>query len=203
MNLIERVKNIIISPKTEWDVIKGETPNTAAIFTGYVLPLAGAAAAAAFIGYGLIGVNLGFGLRIKGFDWGMYQAITVLAGAFLSVFISAFVIDMLAPSFESEKNMGRSIQLVAYSWTPGWVGGLLAIIPALSIIGGLAGLYGLYLLYEGLPKLKNTSEDKKVAYYVVSLITIILVFVVVGLLLREILTPAFGITHLSRGRWGI
>ena len=55
MNLIERAKNIIISPAKEWDVIAAEQPDTGKIITGYVLPLAGAAAVAAFIGYGFIG----------------------------------------------------------------------------------------------------------------------------------------------------
>ena len=59
MNLIERVKNIIVSPVKEWNVISAETPDTGKIITGYVLPLAGAAALAAFIGYGLIG-GVGF-----------------------------------------------------------------------------------------------------------------------------------------------
>jgi len=52
--------------------------------------------------------------------------------------ISAFIIDALAPSFGAEKNMGRSVQLVSYSYTPGWIGGLLAIIPAIALIGALA-----------------------------------------------------------------
>ncbi len=194
MNLIERAKNIIIAPVKEWDVINGEEPNTPGIITGYVLPLAGAAAVAAFIGYAFIGINVGF-FRVKGMDWGIYQGITVLAGALLSVFVSAFVIDALAPSFGSEKNMGKSVQLVAYSWTPGWVGGLLAIIPSLAIIGSLAGLYGLYLLYIGLPKLKKTPQDKQVGYFVVSLITIIVVFVVIGLILQKILMSAFGLSY--------
>ena len=52
MNLIERAKNIIVSPVKEWNVIAAETPDTGKIITGYVVPLAGAAALAAFIGYG-------------------------------------------------------------------------------------------------------------------------------------------------------
>ena len=39
MNLIERVKNILITPKTEWEVINGETATTQSLFMGYVLPL--------------------------------------------------------------------------------------------------------------------------------------------------------------------
>jgi hypothetical protein len=194
MNLIERAKNIIISPVKEWDVVNNEQPNTPAILTGYVLPLAGAAALAAFIGYALIGVNVGF-FRVKGVDWGLYSALSVLVTAFLSVFISAFVIDALAPSFGSEKNMGRSVQLVAYSYTPAWVGGLLAILPALAIVGAIAGLYGLYLLYTGLPKLKKTPADKHVGYFVVSLITLIVVYILIGLLLSKVLMSAFGLSY--------
>lgn len=194
MNLIERAKNILLTPNKEWDVVNGEQPNTSSIITGYVLPLAGAAAVAAFIGYGLIGFNYGF-VKLKGIDWGLYQGITVLAGALLSVFVSAFVIDALAPSFGSEKNLGRSVQLVAYSYTPGWIGGLLAILPSLAIIGSLAGLYGLYLLYLGLPKLKKTPADKHVSYFVVSLLVMIVVFVVIGLILGKILMSVFGLSY--------
>jgi hypothetical protein len=75
MNLIDRVKNILITPQKEWDVIKGEQPNISGIVTGYVLPLAGAAAVAAFIGYAFIGVSFGFGFRLKGMDWGLYQGL--------------------------------------------------------------------------------------------------------------------------------
>src|SRR4030095_1374382 len=164
MNLIERVKNIIISPVKEWNVISTETPDTGKIITGYVLPLAGAAAIAAFIGYAFIG------RYYTGVNWGLYHALNVLIGALLSVFVSSFVIDALAPSFGSEKNMGRSVQLVAYSYTPVWVGGLLAIVPVLGLIGSLAGLYGLYLLYVGMPIMKKTPADKHVGYFVVSLL---------------------------------
>src|SRR6185436_2115664 len=149
MNLIERVKNIIISPAKEWNVISTETPDTGKIITGYVLPLAGAAALAAFIGYAFIG------RYYTGVNWGLYHALTVLIGALISVFVSSFVIDALAPSFGSEKNMGRSLQLVAYSYTPAWIGGLLAIYPPLAIVGALAGIYGLSLLYIGMPTLKK------------------------------------------------
>ncbi|MES1197846.1 MAG: Yip1 family protein [Chitinophagaceae bacterium] len=198
MNLIDRAKNILITPAKEWDVIKAEQPNTPGIITGYVLPLAGAAAVAAFIGYGLIGINFGF-FKIKGIDWGLYQALTVLISALLSVFVCSFIIDALAPSFGSEKNMGRSVQLVAYAFTPGWVGGLLSIVPALAIVGSLAGLYGLYLLYIGLPKLKNTPQDKQISYYVISLITMIVVFIVMGYVIGKVLISIFGLAYPSTG----
>lgn len=194
MNLIDRVKNIITNPNTEWDVIATERPDTGKIVTGYVLPLAGVAAIAAFIGYGLIGVNV-FAFRMSGVNWGLYQALTVFVGAIASVYITALVVDLLAPSFGSEKNFNRSLQLVAYSFTPAWVGGILAVFPPIAIIGALFGLYGLYLLYLGIPKLKYTPADKQVGYFVVTIIVTVLVYFVVGWILRSIFMNIFGLSY--------
>ena len=54
MNLIERVKNMLVTPKTEWNVVAAEIPDTGKILSGYIIPLTLAGAVAAFIGYGLI-----------------------------------------------------------------------------------------------------------------------------------------------------
>ena len=194
MNLIDRVKNIIVTPNKEWDVITTEQPDAGKIITGYVLPLAGLAAIAAFIGYGLIGFNM-LGFKVSGINWGLYQALTILIGAVVSVYITALVVDLLAPSFGSEKNFNRSVQLVAYSFTPIWVGGLLSIFPPIAMIGGLFGLYGLYLLYLGIPKLKNTPADKHVGYFVVTLIVTIVVYMVIGWILQSLLMNIFGLSY--------
>jgi Yip1 domain len=194
MNLITRAKGIIASPNHEWDITRSEAPNINQIITGYVIPLAGAAAIAAFIGYAFIGINV-FGYRVGGMNWGLSQALTIFLGALLSVFITSLVIDQLAPSFSSEKNFGRSLQLVAYSFTPAWIGGLLAVIPALAFIGGIFGLYGLYLLYLGLPKLKNTPEDKRVGYFVVTILVTIVIYFVIGWILTSILMNIFNLSY--------
>jgi Yip1 domain len=197
MNLIERVKNIIVTPNKEWDVIAAEQPDTGQIITGYVLPLVGAAALAGFIGYGFIGVSY-FGVRIAGINWGIYHALNVVIVAACSVFISSLVIDALAPSFGAEKNMNRSIQLVAYSMTPAWIGALLAILPAIALIGSLAGLYSFYLLYLGMVKLKKAPVDKQTTYFIVSLLVMFAIYIVVGLILAAILMPIMGLSYGAR-----
>jgi hypothetical protein len=101
---------------------------------------------------------------------------------------------MLAPSFGSEKNFNRSLQLVAYSFTPMWIGGLLSIFPPIALIGALFGIYGLYLLYLGLPKLKNTPPDKHVGYFVVSLIVTVVVYWLLVWILHSILLNIFGLS---------
>lgn len=196
MNLIDRAKNILLTPKTEWDVVNNETPDTTKILTTYVIPLVAIGAVAAFIGYGLIGKSY-FGVRFASTEWGLRYALVSIISGIASTYLLAFVIDALAPTFKSEKNFGRSFQLAAYSYTAGWVGSVFNILPSLAIIGALVGLYGLYLLYLGLPKLKKTPEDQVTPYFVVSLIAMIVASFVIGLILTKILVPTYSTANAN------
>ncbi|TXH58907.1 MAG: DUF1282 domain-containing protein [Bacteroidia bacterium] len=193
MNLIERAKNIITTPKTEWLVIDNEIADPKSIITGYVIPLATVAAIAAFIGYGLIGTNM-LGIKVSGINWGLYKALTILVSAIVGVLLSAFVIDALAPTFKSEKNFNKSIQLAAFAYTPAWVGGILNVLPSLAFIGGLFGLYGLYLLYIGLPIMKKTPDEQKTPYFIVSLLVMIAVMVVAMAIVGAVFMNIFGLS---------
>jgi hypothetical protein len=192
MNLVERAKNIIVTPKTEWDAVAAEEPNIQQILLGYVLPLALIPTIAVIIGWGTIGI---FGFT--SFTYGIAMGLVQLINAFLSVLISGFVIDALAPSFGSTKNMGRAVQLVAYSMTPVWIAGILNIFPTIGWLAGILGLYGLYLMFLGLAPLMKTPEDKKVGYLVVSIIILIVVYFVIAAILTAILMAVFGLSILS------
>ncbi len=197
MNLVNRVKSILVSPKTEWDVIAAEQPNVNQIITGFVVPLTIIGAIAAFIGYGFIGTSI-LGVRIMSISWGIYYAITKLVLGILSVFITAFVVDALAPSFESEKHQGRSVQLVAYGSTPSLVAAIFSILPVIAGIVSLVGaVYSIYLWYLGLGPIKKTPEDKKVIYLVVIFVVMLVVYLIIGYIISLILLPVFGLGGLS------
>ncbi len=189
MNLFERAKNIIVSPKSEWDAVANEEPNIQQIMIGYVLPMSLIPAIAIVIGWGLIGVY-GF----TSMNYGIALALVQIINALLAVIIAAFVIDALAPSFSSQKSLGRAVQLVAFSMTPIWVGGILNIIPSISWLGSLFGLYGLYLLYMGLAPLMKTADDKKVGYIIVSIIVLIVIYFVIAAILTTLLLSIFGLS---------
>lgn len=199
MNLVERAKNIIVTPKTEWAVIAAEEPNTNAIFTGYVLPFLVVNAVCAFIGHALIWGGSHYGdFAMK---WGIYNAMLTLIGGLLGVWLTAMIVNALAPSFGSEKNMGRAMQLVAYSYTPAWIGGLLMIFPPLSWVGMLFGIYGLYLIFLGLPHTMKTPADKVVTYMVISILVLIAVYVVIGMIFAAIFLSMFGLGLASNVNW--
>jgi hypothetical protein len=177
---------MLIAPKKEWAIVESENEPHGKVFVSYLLLLALIPAAGSFIGYGLIGHSV-FGVHVGSVSWGIRQAIVQFATMAGGVYITAFVINLLADTFGSVKNFDRAFSLVAYSYTPMCVAGVLYIIPALSTLASLAGLYGLYMLYTGLQPMMKTPPDKVTAYFVVSLIGMVVVSVVVSAVLAVIL----------------
>jgi hypothetical protein len=186
-NLIQRVINILVRPKTEWQVIDNEQPNTMKLLAGYVFVLALIPAVALFIRYGIIGY-LEYGRLERSIGEGISRAIIMLLGTVASTYIFAYIIDLLASSFESEKSIGKSLQLATYSLTPIWVLGILYLFGTSgSLFFFLGALYSLYLLYTGIPILKKTPSDKVVGYMIISLIAYIVIYFVLALILGLIL----------------
>lgn len=197
MKLIERVKNIILSPKTEWGIIDQESDTPVSLLKSYLLPLGIAGAIATFIGSGMIGTNV-MGVKIGGtIAYGLNQAIVSLLALVIGFYIAIYVVDMLAPTFKSEKDLNKTSQLVAYSNTPALLGTLLAILPSISWIGALFGLYGFYLLFVGLPVMKKTPEQQRIPYIIVTILVMLVVYFVIGAILAAILMPIFGTSPLS------
>jgi len=183
MNLVDRVKNILLTPKTEWDVIKTETTDTVALYKGYIAILAAIPAVCQTIGMSFIGISAPFvGTYKVGFGSALTSGIVGYALSLASVFIIALIIDALAPTFSGTKNNNRALKTIAYAMTPAWIAGIFSLIPALGIIGFLISLYGLYLLYLGLPKLMESPQEKALGYTIVVIVCSIVVMFVVGII---------------------
>ena len=102
--------------------------------------------------------------------------------SFVRLFVIAWLVDMLAPTFGGQRDPLRALKLTAYSYTPAWVAGILQLVPALGVLALLAGCYGLYLLYLGLPVLMRCPKEKSLGYAIVLVLCAIVVSVVIGML---------------------
>lgn len=177
MNLVDRVKNILVQPKQEWPVIAAETTDVKTLYLGYIMILAAIPAVAGLIGMTVLGSMFG---RI-GMGFGLVSAILGYVLGLGMVYVVALIADMLAPSFDGEKNFIQSLKLVAYSMTAGWVAGIFHIIPGVgALLSLLASLYGIYIFYLGVGPLKKVPEAKAVGYTVVVIIAVIIVGVIIG-----------------------
>lgn len=190
MGLIDRAKNIIVQPKAEWAVIDSEPATVGGLYSGYVIPLSLVSALCAMLGMVLFGISLPFLGSIKmplGTALGG-AAVRFVAGL-IGIYILALVIDALAPTFGGTKNSLQALKVATYSYTAAWVFSILAIIPALAIVGGLLGLYSLYLLYTGLPVLMKSPPEKAFGYTAL--------VVIVGIILAVCITFLVGALGLG------
>jgi hypothetical protein len=165
MRIVERIKAICLKPKDEWQVIATENTSTPDLLKGYVLPLAGIGAIAGFIGSSLVGIsNIATGTVRVPMVSGLVASVVGLGLWLAIVYVAALLIDAFAPKFGAEKNQAQALKVAVYAATPGWVGGILAIVPALAPLGLLAHIYGVYLLYLGLQQLMKSPPDKALPY---------------------------------------
>jgi len=192
MNLIERVKRILLQPKQEWEVISGETISTSDLYLNYIIPLAAIGPVASVIGLSIIGISMfsGSAFRVP-FVTASLSAVVNYVLNLAGVYVLALVIDFLAPTFSGDKNPAQALKLAAYSSTAAWIAAVFVIIPALGILG-ILGLYSLYLLYLGIPVLMKAPQEKSLAYTVAVAVAAIIIFAVIGALARIFIPHPMG-----------
>jgi len=189
MNLVERVKNILLSPVSEWDVIKGETYTAAELFTQYAIILAAIPALAGFIGFSLIGHSFGLGTFRLPIGYGLAYFVTSYIMSLAGVYILAIVIDRLSPNFGASQDMAAALKIAVFSMTPYWIGGIFLLIPSLSIITMIAGIYGLYLLFLGIKQLKDVPPDKQVTFFIIIVLVTVIIQVIISAVVHSISFP--------------
>ena len=183
MNLVDRAKNILLQPGQEWPVIATETTDTKTLFLQYAVPLAAISPVATWLGHSLIGVSMGpFGTVRTPLLTGLGLAVVGYILALVTVFVVGIVIDALAPTFAGQKNGTQAMKCAIYASTPGWIAGVLHLVPMLGVLVLIASLYGLYLLYLGLPVLMKAPPDKAVGYTVVVVLCVIALTIVLGVI---------------------
>lgn len=174
MDLKSRVKNILITPKSEWQMIADEPADIASLYTSYILPLAAIRPVCSAIGLSVIGI-MGFHI---GFGAALGSAVVQYIFSLIAVYVAALIASKLAPAFGGRDNLVQGLKLIAYSATASWVGGVFGLIPVLSILGFLVSLYSLYLLFSGAAVMMSIPEDRAVGYAAAVIIATIGVFLV-------------------------
>jgi hypothetical protein len=170
MALVDRAKNILLTPKTEWPVIAGETETVQSLYTGYIMILSAIGPLAMMIRGEVIAGLIAFVIGL------------------VVTYVLALIVDALAPTFGGEKDFIASLKLVAYSYTAAWIGGIFQLLPFLGgLLGLLAMIYSFYTFYLGVPVLKKSPPAKAVGYTIV----VVLCGIALGVVLAAVLLSLF------------
>ena len=184
--VLQRVKAILLTPKTEWPIIAAEPATTGSVIT-YAAILALIPLVASVLGAVLFVGRLGLGINL------------VLASAVISyliglgiLFVMGIIAAALAPSFDGQNSQIQGLKLIVYASTPVYVAGVLQIIPGLNVIASLVGLaYGIYLIYLGARPVVGVPEVKSGGYTAVIVIIWLILQLVVSAIIVTAIMGAF------------
>jgi hypothetical protein len=179
--LVARVKGILLQPKSEWLKIDGEFATTKSLFTRYAMILAAIGPVCSLLGGQLMPI-MGMKLSIVG---AIVVALVSYGMSLLGVFLLGLIINALAPNFGGTANRVQAMKLAVYSWTAAWLAGVFGLIPMLGILA-ILGLYSFYLLFVGLPILMKVPEDKKVGYFIVTVIAGVVMYFIISAIVGAI-----------------
>lgn len=152
-NLVERMKNILVTPRSEWAVIEAEPTTIRDLYVGYACILAAIPPLAQLIG--------GLAFRawwsgVGGIISGVVSALVTYVLSLAFVAVIAVVIEALAPQFGRRLTRIDAFKLVIYSCTPCWLAGVFMIWWPLAPLT-IVGLYGFWLAYLGWQQLAKPS----------------------------------------------
>jgi hypothetical protein len=193
--IVERVIGMLAQPRRTWATVDQEPTTTAALYRGYIMPLAGLAALARLIGLALVGFPETGRLP---FARALATAVLYFGFELLAVDLIAYVIDWLGPVLGCPECEGvprhiQALKIATYARTPLWVAGLVLVVPSLSVIAiTIGGLYSIYLLWLGIPELMKAPKHRIPVYALLTVVAAAGVYGLIRLLVYMILAMIFG-----------
>ena len=186
---------LLTRPDEEWIAIRNASESVSRLYFGHILLLALIPAVAAFYGTTQVGWQVGGSPVIKLTTQSALQLCVLAYLAMLAgIYIIGKFIDFFAATYEVTETTPRGVTLAAYTATPIFLLGVIAVYPNIWInmaVGIAAIAYAVYLLYQGLPILMSIPEDRGFMF-ASSVLTVGLVMFV-GLLAISVVIWSLGV----------
>jgi len=187
-----RLKGILLQPGTTWKAIDGEFTKPAALYKGWVLPLALIGPICGALGTLVFGLNFG----VVGTYRVPIQTIATIAVvdyglSIVGVFVLSMIISILAPTFGGQRNDVQGLKVAAYGSTPWFVAGVFQLLPQLALVGILVSLYTVYLVFSGVPIVMKPAKDQAMGYAIVAVLAAVVVALIV-LAVHTAFVPDYG-----------
>jgi hypothetical protein len=189
--IIDRVKGILTTPRTEWPTAAAEPATIGGLYAGYIAIVAALPVIAGFIKGSFLGSSM-FGITVRTpIGLGLAVALLHYALTLALAYVMALIINALASTFGGQKDMVQALKAVAYAWTASWIAGIAVIVPWLGWLVAIAGaVYAIYLLYVGLPHTMKCPPDKAGGYTVISIVIAIVLSWIISLVIAGVVGSA-------------
>lgn len=192
--IYNRVINLIINPKSEWENIKLENISKKDAVKKYAIPLILLLTISTFLG------NLFYTSRLTIHPlYPLISAAAMFVIVYVGTYLSAVLINELTSSFNSKKNLNATFTLVIHSLTAFFIFTSLAyVLPEPFYEVRYFGIYSLYLFWLGSSSLLETPVDNKVGFTFVSTLIILGIYAVLTMVFSRIIGGIFGLGLIEK-----
>ncbi len=157
--IASRAFGLFVKPEVEWDEIRREETNAAAILIGYVAPLAAIPPVCDLLG------SIIFAHVLQGdITSAVVRAAVTFVASVAVVFLLGLLINAAAEHFDADRDDLAAQKVAAYAMTPTFLAGVFSLWPPLWWLAIFAIGYTVYLIYRGLPILMKAPEDRAIGY---------------------------------------
>ncbi|MFN3463844.1 MAG: Yip1 family protein [Terricaulis sp.] len=157
--IFTRAWGLLREPKKEWEQIKAEQTTIPNILIGYVAPLAAIPPVCDLIGSALFN-------RLLTVEPGeaLIRAVVTWIVSIGLVYFLGVLVNVLADTFDADRDELSAQKIAAYSLTPSFLSGLFSLWPPLWWISLFALAAMVYIMHRGLPILMKAPEDRALSY---------------------------------------
>jgi len=192
--ILTHVWGLLWHPDKEWEAIGAEPCTVGNCYLRHVLVLAAVPAVSAFIGVTQFGWQVGSAAPVKlSFASALMISAVFYVAMLVAVIMMGEFIHWMAQTYDAGAPIERCVVLSAYTATPLFLAGVLALNPVLwlnMLVGLLALAYTIYLLYLGVPIVMRIPKEQ--GYMFSSSILTVGMVMLVGVLAVSVVLWGFG-----------
>lgn len=193
--MMKNVFNLLYTPKAEWQDIARQNKTVVRIFFLFVMPMAliptiSAFIGASYVGWGLVGEKI---VKLTA-ESAMLLSIAAFFAISGAVVVMGLLIKWMAETYGGHPTLDNCVALSAYSATPLYLVGFVALYPVLwidTLLTLFAIAFAVRLLFIGVPIMMDVDQDK--GYLFASSILTVAMVMVIGLFAITILFWGFGL----------
>lgn len=198
---LQHLIGLFTHPKEEWVEIRDSKCSIGNCYLEHALFMAAIPALSAFIGTAYVGWHVGFAeaepVRLTT-DSAAIMSVLSFFVMLVGIFCMGYMIHWMSRTYGEEQPLQRCVLFATYTASPLFVVGLMLLYPLLwlNLLLGLPALaYTVYLLYNGLPIVMETNEDRgflfSSAVLMVGMVALVGILAVTAVVWSSGLGPAF------------
>ena len=193
--IFNHVFGLLTHPAKEWEAIRDERCSIGTCYISHVALLAALPPICAYVGSAHVGWQVAGGdpVRLTAAS-ALLIAVTFYLAMLAGVFVMGKAIHWMATTYGSAPELASCVVLAAYTATPLFLVGVMAVYPLLwldMLVGLVALAYTVYLLYTGVPVVMGISKEQ--GFLFSSAVLTVGMVMLVGMLAITVLLWGFGL----------